>query len=330
MCSDIPEFDSAFRDDLRGYVVFKRSLGYKYGGPTVARLQELGRFLAAAGADGGGIGEELFESWSARRPGEGKANRAKRISTLNNFCRYLAGLGRPGVHVCEYPAGTWDNSFTPYIFTHEQIAALFAAAKRARSAPGGGRDADATAVLLCLYYGCGLRKSEALGLKLGDLDLSGRTLKIIGGKNGTSRVVALSESVAAALARHTRLHCLGDDRDAPVFADSTGRRLSDSTLYNRFHALLAAAGIPRREGRRGPRIQDLRHTFCVHTLERIDANGYDMYANAPVLSAYLGHKTLRETEYYLRLVEANFRVITDKSALHAPDLYPKLRGGHAR
>jgi len=325
----MPEFISSFSDDLRGYVLFKRSLGYKYAGTTVARLAELDRFLAV-NKIAGQISEDVFEAWAARRAKESKANQSKRISVLNNFCRYLAGQGRPGVYVHEYPAGTWNNAFTPYIFTHEQISALFEAAKRSRSTPGSSHDADTVAVLLCLYYGCGLRKSEALDLMIGDVDLPGRMLRIMDSKNGTSRIVVTSGSVTTALARYLGMYCLGRGRDTPVFLDEKGHRFGDHTLYRRFHDLLADAGIPRREGRHGPRIHDLRHTFCVHTLEKIDEDTFDIYASSPLLSTFLGHKTLKETEYYLRLVEADFHVITDQAARHAPDLYPKLGDNNAR
>ena len=89
-------------------------------------------------------------------------------------------------------------------------------------------------------------------------------------------------------------------------------------------------GIPKRKDARGPRIHDLRHTFCVHTLEQMDKRGFDLYASAPLLCAYLGHKTISETEYYLRLVDENFRDIEEKSRRYAPGLFPKEGDHHGK
>ena len=47
----------------------------------------------------------------------------------------------------------------------------------------------------------------------------------------------------------------------------------------------------------------MRHAFCVHTLEQMQAKGFDLYTSLPLLSVYLGHKHITETEYYLRLVD---------------------------
>ena len=187
----------------------------------------------------------------------------------------------------------------------------------------GDRDAATIAALISLYYGCGLRKCEALNLRIRDVNLDIGTVRIMGGKNGTSRIVAASGSVIRAMETYCGLFCVGIDDDSFVFQNSRGNRLGDHKLYAMYRDLLVAAGIPRRKGARGPRIHDLRHTFCVHALEQMDRRGLDLYASAPLLCAYLGHKTISETEYYLRLVEENFRDIEEKSRLYAPGLFPK-------
>ena len=48
-------------------------------------------------------------------------------------------------------------------------------------------------------------------------------------------------------------------------------------------------------------MHDLRHTFAVHSLQNAVKRGIDPYAYLPMLSVYLGHKTVNATERYLRL-----------------------------
>ena len=51
----------------------------------------------------------------------------------------------------------------------------------------------------------------------------------------------------------------------------------------------------------GPRLHDLRHTFAVHTLQKWVETGEDLNSMLPVLSVYMGHKSLKATSRYLRL-----------------------------
>jgi integrase len=95
-------------------------------------------------------------------------------------------------------------------------------------------------------------------------------------------------------------------------------------LYRNFRKLLIEANIPKRLNGRYPRIHDLRHTFCVRTLENIINTGADLYTSISHLSTYLGHHSITDTEYYLRLVDEQFTDITSKSEAYSPDLFPKL------
>ena len=70
-----------------------------------------------------------------------------------------------------------------------------------------------------------------------------------------------------------------------------------------------------------PRLHDLRHTFCVRALEQMEAKGFDLYTSLPMLSTYLGHRRITETEYYLRLMESHFSGILNKVEKYSPNLY---------
>ena len=71
------------------------------------------------------------------------------------------------------------------------------------------------------------------------------------------------------------------------------------------------------------RLDFLRHTFCVRALEQMQAKGFDLYTSLPLLSVYLGHKHITETEYYLRMLDEHFGSILDKSSSYTPELFPK-------
>lgn len=64
--------------------------------------------------------------------------------------------------------------------------------------------------------------------------------------------------------------------------------------------------------RKSKRLDFLRHTFAVHTLEKQLSDGYDPMVIVPRLAAYLGHKSYRETCWYIHLTVASFPELSQK------------------
>src|SRR5690606_10340854 len=68
-----------------------------------------------------------------------------------------------------------------------------------------------------------------------------------------------------------------------------------------FKKCLEMAAIPVNGRKRGPRLHDLRHTFAVTALAGMAEAGIDLYASLPILSNYLGHRSIGATNHYVRL-----------------------------
>ena len=73
----------------------------------------------------------------------------------------------------------------------------------------------------------------------------------------------------------------------------------------------------------------MSHTFCVRVLEKIAEGERDIQAALPLLNAYLGHKGIIETEYYLQLIEPVYREASDAAAASLPDFYGRRGHGEA-
>ena len=82
-------------------------------------------------------------------------------------------------------------------------------------------------------------------------------------------------------------------------------------ISKRFKRIIIKLGINSKA-----RIHDLRHTFAVHTLEKMVNEKQDVYCTLPILSKYMGHSKVTSTEHYLRLVESNYKNIIDNSILN--------------
>ena len=99
-------------------------------------------------------------------------------------------------------------------------------------------------------------------------------------------------------------------RNRPWFFPSACGHYSIKTIYDNFRELLFACNIPHTGN--GPRVHDFRHTFAVHTLEKQLSDGYDPMVIVPRLAAYLGHKSYRETCWYIHLTVASFPELSQK------------------
>ena len=161
-------------------------------------------------------------------------------------------------------------------------------------------------------------------MRINDINRNTGSIRILDSKNHVSRLVVASESVIRQIIGYIDRFCVGCAPDSYLFKNSKGGMFRDWKLYSIYRKAMTAAGIHPRENGRLPRLHDLRHTFCVHTLESLTLKGFDLYTSLPLLVAYLGHKCISETEYYLRLVDANFTSVTDASKVYAPSLFPKV------
>ena len=65
------------------------------------------------------------------------------------------------------------------------------------------------------------------------------------------------------------------------------------------------------------------YSYWLDIIIQMQEKGFDLYTSLPLLSVYLGHKHITETEYYLRMVEEHFGGILDRAASHAPDIFPQ-------
>ena len=73
---------------------------------------------------------------------------------------------------------------------------------------------------------------------------------------------------------------------------------------------------------KGPRLHDLRHTFCVHSLQKLTAHGEDPYAVLPLLMTYMGHRSVQATSQYIHLSAESFPAILKQSEALFGNLIP--------
>ena len=324
--NELPQFTGPFQELIPEYISYKRAQGYKIGSPIVYRLREMDLFFKDRGIMDIQITREMYEKWTSHKPSEKEQNIQKRRSVIRGFAQYLVSCGYPDVYTGQDDNRIFKKDFIPYVFTDEEICRIFRVLQGdCEKSPGYENDAFRMAMLL--YYCCGFRKSEVLDLLIQDVDFQTGKICILNGKNDVSRIVVASDTLLLELRGYRDKYLSSEKQEDYFLHGMKGKRYGESTLYSRFHQLLLDAKIPPRKDGGWQRLHDIRHTFCIRALEQMQEKGFDLYTSLPLLSRYLGHKHITETEYYLRLLEEHFGRILEQSNSCHPGIFPKEKGG---
>jgi integrase len=324
----LPEFSGPFKELIVEYISFKRAQGYKLLPPFIYRLREMDLFFLKMGIQEVKITREMYEAWTAQKQSEKARNAQIRQGAIRGFAAYLVQLGYQNVYTGYDDTRIFKSDFIPYVFSRNEIDRMFQVlSKICKDSPGYDNDTFRMAMLL--YYSCGFRKSEVLNLKIQDIDFQNGKITILHGKNDVSRIVVASSSLLAEILVYYEKYLEDSSVDEYFIHGPKSHRYTDTMLYEKFHWLLTEAAIPLKPDGGCQRLHDVRHTFCVRALEQMQAKGFDLYTSLPLLSRYLGHKHITETEYYLRLLEEHFGGILQKSDSCYPKIFPKMIGGDA-
>jgi integrase len=195
----------------------------------------------------------------------------------------------------------------PHIYAPEELQRLLDAARRLP--PLWPLRAQVFTTLFGLLAAAGLRVSEALALRDGDITSDGLVIRKT--KFNKSRLVPLHETAAAALGRYLELRRRASTVSDYVFVSPHGGRLPHATVSKTFLQLMRHAGLRSGSGTPGPRIHDLRHTMAVRALEACPHDGSPVGWHMRALSTYLGHGNLADTCWYLHATPSLMRGVAD-------------------
>jgi integrase len=170
-------------------------------------------------------------------------------------------------------------------------------------------------MLLGLLACTGLRISEALTLRVQDVDLVQGVLTIRFSKWEHSRQVPLHPSALSPLRRYARRRTALFPQAQTFFVSNRGQRLQYGAV-NRVFVGLSGDIVPT-NGRRHVRLHDLRHTFACRVLLRWQRRRRGV-ERVVVLSRYLGHVHIRDTYWYLTAVPD----LLKRAAAHFAPLSP--------
>lgn len=300
------------------FIALRRGLGYR--SPSQERaLRAFGRHLDQSGHEGP-IDLESSLDWATKTASPDPCNPARRLTTIRGFLRHLAAIDG----ATEVPAsgllGSTGHRKPPHVYTDAEISDLLQAA--AELAPSGGLRPRCYVTLFGLIACTGLRISEALALRCGDVDLDQAVLTVRAGKRGRTRLVPLHPSAVPALADYAterRRHYGPPGKGAAFFRTDRSDQIDYNTAHHTFSMLRQQLGWTATGRTRAPRIHDLRHRMVVQRIATWHVQSVDVDANIAVLATYLGHVEVRELYWYLSAVPELMTTVSARFETFAGD-----------
>ncbi|MFC2104970.1 tyrosine-type recombinase/integrase [Bacteroidota bacterium] len=206
------------------------------------------------------------------------------INALKRFVKYLQVTGKQSFEV-DLKIST-NKEYQKTILTQEEIKALYNACDNSTL---GIRDR----AMLSVYYGCGLRREEAIHLNVNDINLKERLIYVQNGKGNRERYVPMSEAVREDLENYIyvareKILSFKNIKNPALFLSYRVKRMHGNSLIERLHKLTNKAGINKETG-----FHTLRHSIATHLLQ----SGM-LLEN---VSKFLGHTSLESTQIYTHL-----------------------------
>ncbi|MFK8110946.1 MAG: tyrosine recombinase XerC [Rubripirellula sp.] len=271
----------AYREDLFGLVEWLEATTGNVPQPSALSPQDLRSFQAAL-----------------QQAGYARTTISRKLASLRSFYRFAMRLGI----ATENPAKPLRNPRRqrklPHVLNNEEVGKLLLAPPDNETM--GLRDR----AMLETMYSAGLRVSELVALRDGDLDPHEQIIRVRG-KGRKERISPLGsyalkaiQVYAARRIRDPKTEDLG--REAPVFVNRFGRILTTRSVGRMLEKYIAVTGL---DTRTSP--HTLRHSFATHLLDR----GADIRS----VQELLGHKSLATTQIYTHVSAANLRQVYEQA-----------------
>jgi integrase/recombinase XerD len=291
---------TTLRQAVQEYVRMRRNLGFKLhdaGKGLLDFVTFMERHRASC------ITQALALAWAQQPSNVQPAHWARRLSFVRGFALYRSATDPRTQIPAQGLLPFHPKRARPYLYSDTEIRELLRAAlnmpchyERGKLRPW---------IYYCLFgllSVSGLRLGEARNLESRDVDLKAGVLTIRCSKFGKNRLVPLHASTCKVLADYIgrrKRHWEQRPVSSYLFVSSWGNRLDTGDIHRTFYALSRQIGLRGPSSSHGPRLHDFRHLFATRTLVHWYRSNEDPERKLPILSAFLGHVHVADTQWYL-------------------------------
>ena len=227
--------------------------------------------------------EEYLQSRADDDQPVSRRSQARILSSLRSFFGWLVMEGYVKENPCDGVDAPKLGRYLPSVLSVEEVERIMDAVPLTTWL--GLRDR----AILEILYGCGLRVSEAAGLKISDLFFDEGFVRVIG-KGNKERLVPVGGMAVDAVNAYLSVRPVPENVSVPdiLFVNSKGSGLSRVSIFNMVKHYAMLAGVNKEISP-----HTFRHSFATHLIE----NGADLR----VVQEMLGHESILTTEIYTHI-----------------------------
>ena len=252
-------------------------------------LSDISLFFEESGLEPASVAPaDIVNYLSERSDTLSKRSQARLLSAFRSFFDWMILEGAMKENPCDGVDPPKIGRYLPEVLSVQEVDDIIASVDT--STPAGLRDR----AILEVLYGCGLRVSEAAGLRMSDVFAKEGFLRIVG-KGDKERIIPLGEMAAEALEAWYGARpepCRGYEDF--VFLNRSGKSLSRVSIFNMVKKQAMLAGV-----RKEISPHTFRHSFATHLVE----NGADLR----VVQEMLGHESILTTEIYTHMDSSSWQ-----------------------
>lgn len=213
----------------------------------------------------------------------------------------------------------------PHIITMEEIVRFFEATEKLMKLKASHLKATRFSLppLFLTMLTLGLRPTEALRVKIDDVDLDSGKVFIRESKGWAQRFVIMKDSTLEQCRNYNEIISNIFPKRQAFFAFKDGGFITHKYMHWWFSKIWDFAQLPRPAGERcSP--YSFRHSFAVHRLNQWSKEGADVEAMLDRLSLFMGHINIAHTAYYLHFEQSYYVELENKMSLSNKAVLPKV------
>lgn len=306
-------FKSVFKEELNNFIKYKRSLGYDYQ-QELLRLKIIDNILYNLKVKKKVITKDIWLKLTKRKEMK-EANYARQYGVTKDFCLFLISNDYKNIYY-ENKKFHIINNYKPVLFTDNEIAQIFSSIDEFVNGKCNNkyyRTYYSYSIIIRLMYACGLREIEVLRLNYEDINFNESTINIIDSKRHVSRLVVMSISMKQCLINYVSKFNI---TNGMLFKNINNNIIQARCVKNFYKSILININL-----NFNSHLHDLRHLFCNKAFNQMLEKGYDENTVIVYLYKYMGHKTIKDTEYYLHFIDYNKQKIISNNDNLSKHLY---------
>ena len=238
-----------------------------------------------------------FLSFCRHERGNSNRTLARKLSALKSFYRFLNQHTDGEITIdptARFPAIKFARHLPVYFSLDEARSFINFIAQH-------GLHSERNVAIFTIFLHCGCRLSELVHLRLGDVDLESRTLRVLG-KGQKERLIPLTEKATYTLQQYSKTRLGAPSRDR-LFLNDRGEPYTSRQIQYLFTSLLEKSPV----SKPGMTVHKLRHTCLTLLL----AAGADMRS----LKEIAGHADISTTQLYTHVTQAHLQQTITKHPL---------------